>query len=54
MVRTSLIESNQQICDIYKTVIFEKQRYCGTLQCNTESCCEHVTGDVDIQCAVYL
>ena len=27
----SLLESNQQICDFHKSVIFEKQRNCGTL-----------------------
>ena len=26
-----LTESNQQICDFYKRVIFEKQSHCGTL-----------------------
>ena len=25
----TLIESNQQICDFYKWVIFKKQRHCG-------------------------
>ena len=27
-------ESIQQICDLYKSVIFEKQRHCGTLYSN--------------------
>ena len=29
----SLIESNQQICDFYRAVIFGKQRHCGFLLC---------------------
>ena len=28
----SIAESNEQICDFYKSVTFEKQRRCGTLQ----------------------
>ena len=53
----SLIASNQQICDFYKLVVFEKKRHIGKynlyiselfIQCNTGSCCEHITGDVNI------
>ena len=48
----SLTASNQQICDFYKWVIFEKKRHYGKkilniselfTQCNTDNCCEHIT-----------
>ena len=53
----TLIESNQQIYDFYKRVIFEKQKHCGeyifdtsdlSIQCNTHSCCEDITGAVNM------
>ena len=55
--RERLIESNQQIYDFYKRVIFEKQKHCGeyifdtsdlSIQCNTHSCCEDITGAVNM------
>ena len=27
----NVTESNQQICDLYQSLIFEKQKHCGTL-----------------------
>ena len=48
----SLTASNQQICDFYKWVIFEKKRHYGKkilniselfIQCNTDNCFEHMT-----------
>ena len=70
----SLIASNQQIYDLYKWIIFEKKRHPGKqffdiselcILCNKDSCCEHITGGVNIylhgcvcllapECAVYL
>ena len=53
-----LLESNQQICDFYSWIIFEKQRHCEPqsklfyqqviLQSNTSSCCVHITSAVNI------
>ena len=55
----SLLESNQEIYDFCKWLIFEKQRhfdlckvnFCISklfIQCNTSRCCVHVTGGVNI------
>ena len=54
----SLVESNQQMHDFYKGVIFEQQRHCGPLkskflcqkaiQLNTGCCYGHITGGVSI------
>ena len=57
----NLIKSNQQIAGSYKSVYFEKQKHCGTLSSkffcireiliqwsNTDSCCQHITGGVNI------
>lgn len=44
-------------------VIFEKQRHCGSyinellIQCDTDSCCKHLIGDVNIHlyvCVILL
>ena len=51
-----LIGSNQQICDLQVNK-FEKKSYCRNwifdidelcIQCNKDSCCEHITGGVNI------
>ena len=45
----SLIQSNQQICDFYKLVIFKKERHYGTMQSKfLISANEHITGCVNI------
>ena len=53
----SLIACNQQICDFYNWIIFDKKRHCGKwsfdiselfIQCNKDSCGEHITGGVNI------
>ena len=53
----TVTESNQQIYDFCKWVIFKKQRYCGKkifdiselfIQFNALSCSKHITGGVNI------
>ena len=52
----SLIESNQQICGFYKSPLEKKRnsiKYIFDIsklfiQCNTDSCCEHITSGVNI------
>ena len=49
----------RDVTSIYTSVIFEKKKHCGTLQskflirelfitCNTDRCCEHAAGGVNI------
>ena len=42
----SVIESNWQICDFYKWVIFDISKL--LIHCNTDSCYEDITGGVNI------
>ena len=55
--RKNLVFLHQEIYDFYKWAIFEKKIHCGKkifdisklfIQCNTDSCCEHITGGVNM------
>ena len=55
------MESNHQICDVYKSIMFEKLRHCGTflcqqifIRCNPESCSEHIKDGANIYLHDYV
>ena len=56
----SRFESNQQVYDFYKSVIFEKHWHCNLcisklfIHCNASSCCVQVTGDATISLYMWV